>query len=104
MGRHRWLWYTIAGAIEMQFEFGIDAYIILMIFILAAVELARFILKTCTKQDFKYSNLLLFCSIGLILAIILKIFNLDFKKDILEVIICLIMNIIVFIMFKCKKK
>ena len=94
----------IVGAIEMQFMFGIDGYMILMIFIIATVWLARIILKTCTKRTFKYSNLLSFCIIGLIVDIILRIFNLNFQKNILEVVICLIINIIIFIIFKCKDK
>ena len=75
-----------------------------MIFTIASVGLAKIILKTCTKQDFKYSNLLVFCIIGLILAVIMKIFKLNLPHKSLEFFICLIINIIIFIIFKYIKK
>ncbi len=75
-----------------------------MIFTIASVGLAKIILKACTKQDFKYSNLLVFCIIGLILAVIMKIFKLNLPHKSLEFFICLIINIIIFIIFKHIKK
>ena len=66
--------------------------------------LAKIILKTCTKQNYKYSNFLMFCMIGLILSIILKIFNFNLSYRPLEMIICLIINVIAFIIFKYIKK
>gem|GEM_PF-6096165 len=75
-----------------------------MIFSIASVGLAKIILKTCTKQNYKYSNFLMFCMIGLILSIILKIFNFNLTYKPLEMIICLIINVIVFIIFKYIKK
>lgn len=85
-------------------KFGIDGYLFLMIFSIASVGLAKIILKTCTKQKFKYSNLLVFCIIGLVLAIIMKIFKLNLSHEFLEILICLIINIIIFIIFKYIKK
>ncbi len=75
-----------------------------MIFSIASVGLAKIILKTCKKQNFKYSNFLIFCVIGLILSTILKIFNFNLTYKPLEVIICLIINIIAFIIFKYIEK
>lgn len=75
-----------------------------MIFSIASVGLAKIILKTCTKQNYKYSNFLMFCMIGLILSIILKIFNFNLSYRPLEMIICLIINVIAFIIFKYIKK
>lgn len=46
----------------------------------------------------------IFCTIGLILSIILKIFNFNLSDRPLEIFICLIINIIIFIIFKCIKK
>lgn len=90
--------------IEMLFLYGTDGYMIEMLFIIATVLLARIMLKIATKQYFKYSNILSFCTIGLILAIILKCFNLNFQKKIIESVICLSLNIIIFIIFKNKDK
>lgn len=85
-------------------QFGIDGYLVSMIFIIATVGLAKIILKTCAKQTFKYSNILTFCTIGLILSIVLKIFKFNLSQEYLEVILCLIINIIIFIIFKYRKK
>ena len=93
-----------AYLLEGTFKFGIDGYLFFMLFIIATVGLAKIILKTCTKQNFKYSNLLLFCIIGLTTSIILKIFKLNLSQGFLETLICLIINIIVFIVFKYIKK
>lgn len=46
----------------------------------------------------------MFCIIGLILSIILKIFNFNLSYRPLEMIICLIINVIAFIIFKYIKK
>lgn len=75
-----------------------------MIFSIASVGLAKIILKTCTKQNYKYSNFLMFCIIGLILSIILKLFNFKLSYRPLEILICLVINIIIFIIFKYIKK
>lgn len=75
-----------------------------MIFTIASIGLAKIILKTCTKENFKYGNLLIFCIIGLILSIILKIFNFNLSYKPLEIFICLIINVIAFIIFKYIKK
>ena len=66
--------------------------------------MAKFILKTCAKQNFKYSNLFAFCFIGLMISVILKIFKFELEIESLELIICLIINIVIFIIFKCKDK
>lgn len=75
-----------------------------MIFSIASVGLAKIILKTCTKQNYKYSNFLMFCIIGLILSIILKVFNFNLSYKPLEMLICLIINVIAFIILKYIKK
>lgn len=71
-----------------------------MIFSIASVGLAKIILKICLKQNYKYSNFLTFCIFGLILSIILKIFNFNLSYRPLEMIICLIINVIAFIIIK----
>ena len=97
-------WKALEFSLELFLKFGIDGYLFFMIFSIATIGLARIILKTCTKQNFKYSNLLVFCIIGLVLAIIMKIFKLNLSYEFLEILICLIINIIIFIIFKYIKK
>ena len=75
-----------------------------MIFSIATVGLAKIILKIFIKQNYKYSNLSMFCMIGLILSIILKILNFNLTYRPLEMIICFIINVIAFIIFKYMKK
>ncbi len=95
---------TLTYSLEFTFRTGLDGYLFSMIFILATVGLAKIILKTCTRQNFKYSNLLVFCIIGLILSLILKIFKFNLSKEYLETFGCLFINIIIFIIFKYIKK
>lgn len=85
-------------------KFGVNGYLFIMILSIASVGLAKIILKTCTKQNFKYTNFLIFCIIGLVLSIILKIFNFNLSYRPLEILICLIINIIIFVIFKYIKK
>lgn len=89
---------------EGLLNFGADMYLFLMMFSLATIGLAKIILKTCSKQNFKYSNLIIFCSIGLIISGIFKIFNINLSGKYLETLICIVMNIIIFIVFKYIKK
>lgn len=75
-----------------------------MIFSIVSVGLAKIILKICAKQNFKYSNLLTFYIIGLILAIVLKVVKFDLSQGIFEFLVCIIINIIIFVIFKHIKK
>lgn len=96
----KWGLETLAYLLEFTSNIGLDGYLFSMIFIIATVGLARIILKTCTKQNFKYSSLLIFCIIGLILSLIFKILQFSLSKKYFEVLICLVINIIIFIIFK----
>ncbi len=104
MHKRYWTLRDILYLIKSLLAFGLDFYIIFMIFIMASIGLAKIILKISKKANFKYSNLFLFCMIGLILSVILKIFNFDLSNEYAEVFICLIINIIVFVAFKYIKK
>lgn len=95
---------TLTCCLEFILETGLDGYLSSMIFMIVAVGLAKIILKICAKQTFKYSNILIFCTIGLILSTVLKIFKLKLSQEYLEVILCLIINIAFFISFKYWKK
>ena len=83
---------------------GVNGYLFIMILAIPSVGLAKIILKTCTKQNFTYNNFLIFCIIGLILSIILKMFNFNLTYRPLEILVCLIINIIVFIIVKSINK
>lgn len=95
---------SLGYLIEAILQIGLNGYLISMIFIIATIGLAKIILVTCTKQKFKYSNLLIFCIIGLIISVIFKIFKLNLSKKYLEMIICLITNILLFIIFKFRRR
>ena len=82
------------------FELGLYGYLFYMLFIIASIFLAKVILKTCVHQNFKYSNLLVFCLIGLIISLVLKLFKFDLSKEYLETLVCLFFNIIFFIILK----
>lgn len=90
--------------IEGLINYGTDVYLFLMIFSLVTVGLARLILKLCNKPKFKYYNLIIFCSIGLIISGIFKVFSINLSKKYLEALICIGMNIIIFVIFKYIKK
>lgn len=94
----------IVDIIKSMLPLGLTIYLILMIFIIVSIGFAKIILAVFAKQKFKYSNLLAFCIIGLIISIILKIFNFNFSQKPLEIIICLIINILAFIVFKFRRK
>ena len=83
---------------------GVYGYLFIMMFLIGSVGLAKIILKIAKKENCKYSNFLSFCIIGLILSVLWKIFNINLAQRFLEFIICLIINIIVFIIFKYIKK
>ena len=100
----KWGLETLSHSLEFTFKLGVDGYLFSMIFLISTVGLAKIILKICTKQNFKYSNLLVFCIIGLILSLILKIFKFNLSKGYLEVFVCSFINIILFMIFKYIKK
>lgn len=84
------------GFFIFVFNNGINGYLFIMIFSIASVGLAKIILKACKKPDFSYNNFLIFCTIGVILSIILKIIKFNLSIKFLEILVCLITNIIIF--------
>lgn len=83
---------------------GIYAYLFIMIFLIVSVGIAKIILKIAKKENYNYINWLTFCIIGLILSTLWIIFNIRLEQKYLEIFICLIINIIVFRIFKYIKK
>lgn len=90
--------------IESLINYGADVYLFFMIFSLATVGFAKLILKLCNKPNFKYYNIIVFCSIGLIISGIFKVFSINLSRKHLEALICIGMNIIIFIIFKYIEK
>ena len=104
VGSRKFLKNLILAFFHLIIDVGLDGYLFLMIFLIASVGFAKIILKLCGKPDFKYINILIFCSIGLVFSLILKLikFNLQFKF--FESLLCIGVNTVIFLLLKHIKK
>ena len=79
---------------------GINAYLLVIVFILFSILFAKIILKFCNKSTKEYKNLSIYICIGIIETTILKVLKFDLKNNYCNFFSAIIINVFLFIIFK----
>lgn len=79
---------------------GINAYLLVTIFVFFSILLAKVILKFCNKSTKEYKNLSIYICIGIIETTILKLLKFDLKNNYYNFFSAIIINVFLFIIFK----